>query len=106
MEAAQAEYVEKFANPFPAAVRGGAQWGQVLSICPVTCFFFLESLTESSVVSVAWGVMGCPGQDLWLRGGPEQAAGGRVLFLGDGPGIQSTPDLWLKASPPLAVFWA
>lgn len=51
VEAAQAEYVEKFANPFPAAVRGGPGGDQVLStvisgksdavvfcLCSCTCF--------------------------------------------------------------------
>lgn len=44
VEAAQAEYVEKFANPFPAAVRGEPGGNQVLSVCSVICLFFLESL--------------------------------------------------------------
>lgn len=44
VEAAQAEYVEKFANPFPAAVRGGSGGDQVLCICPVICLFLLKVL--------------------------------------------------------------
>lgn len=71
VEAAQAEYVEKFANPFPAAVRGGSDGDQVLSICPVICLFFLESLTQLPfvfvVVSVPWGVMGLSlGRRSWV----------------------------------------
>lgn len=63
VEAAQAEYVEKFANPFPAAVRGRAWWRQVPLIRPVVCLFFLESLKSPftfAIASVAWGVMGLP----------------------------------------------
>lgn len=32
VEAAQAEYIDKFANPFPAAVRGGAGGSVALSV--------------------------------------------------------------------------
>lgn len=41
MEAAQAEYIEKFANPFPAAVRGGPVVGRAARLsCWVTCCLF------------------------------------------------------------------
>lgn len=69
----------------------------MLSICPVICLFFLESLTQLPfvfvVVSVPWGSDGAiPGQEeLGLHSRPMQAAGS-VLFLGVGPAIQPTLD--------------
>lgn len=38
VEAAQAEYVEKFANPFPAAVRGGSGGGAGVVYLPSQLF--------------------------------------------------------------------
>ena len=41
VEAAQAEYIEKFANPFPAAVRGGPAVGRAAWLsCWIACCLF------------------------------------------------------------------
>lgn len=75
----------------------------MLSVCPVICLVFLESLTSLSLIfvveSVRWGSDGAvPGQELGVYS---------VLFLGVGPVIQPAPDLVGKTtSLPLTVFWA
>lgn len=46
VEAAQAEYVEKFANPFPAAVRGGPGGGRHCPSAPS----FAGSFSASFIV--------------------------------------------------------
>ena len=61
VEAAQAEYIEKFANPFPAAVRGGPMVGRAawLSCWVACCLFCFTKPTfalpvESGDVRAGW----------------------------------------------------
>ena len=62
VEAAQAEYIEKFANPFPAAVRGGPVVGRAawLSCWVACCLFCFKKPTFALPVESGdwWGLAG------------------------------------------------
>lgn len=57
MEAAQAEYIEKFANPFPAAVRGGPVVGRELGsvVGSLAAYFASKGLLLPFLLSLETG---------------------------------------------------
>lgn len=67
VDAAQAEYINKFANPFPAAVRGRDCGDEgSLFICWVTfLILFLQKVSHNCLLPLQWNLetvkdWGCP----------------------------------------------